>query len=105
MNKDSLQEIQILEQNLQNILLQKQMFQLELAEIEAAVKEVENSKDEVFKIVGQIMVKTDKEKITEELSNKQKLLDLRLKALQKQESSLEKRLETLKEKIMNPEKK
>ena len=50
-NSDSkIQEIQFLEQNLQNLLMQKQAFQMELSETQAALKELENSGEEVFKI-------------------------------------------------------
>ena len=40
-----IQEMQILEQNLQNFLLQKQAFQMELSETQSALKEIENSGD------------------------------------------------------------
>ena len=68
-NQDQkIQEMQLLEQNLQNILMQKQAFQMEQAETDSAVKEIESAGDEVFKIIGQLMIKSDKEKIKEELS-------------------------------------
>jgi prefoldin beta subunit len=96
-----LQEMQILEQGLQNILLQKQAFQMELSEAESALAEVETSKDDVFKIVGQLMIKTEKTKIIDELSNKKRLLDLRLKNLDKQESSMMEKLESLREEVID----
>lgn len=97
---DKAQEIQFLEQNMQNILLQKQAFQMELSETQEALKEVKNSKDEVFRIVGQIMIKSDREKVIEELSSKEKILDLRLKSLEKQESSLEEKLVSLRKELL-----
>ena len=87
-----IQEMQILEQNLQNILMQKQAFQMEIGENSAALKELENSGEEVFKIVGQLMIKTKKPKIKEELENKQKLLELRNKTLSDQEKALSEQL-------------
>mgnify|MGYP001573733989 CR=1 FL=1 len=38
--ENKMQEVQMLEQNLQNILLQKQAFQIELRETKAALKEL-----------------------------------------------------------------
>ena len=99
-----MQEMQLIEQSLQNILLQKQAFQMELSESKSALNEIQNSNDEVFKIVGQLMIRTDKKKITEELENKEKLLDLRLKSLDKQESSLLERLEKLRDEIIKAKK-
>lgn len=100
-----LKEIQILEQNLQNLLLQKQAFQIELSETQSALKELGNSGDEVFKIIGQLMIKTDKPQIKEELSNKEKILDLRVKAIEKQETSLVRQLDNLREELMKSMKK
>jgi len=101
MDNKKIQEMQILEQSLQNILLQKQAFQMELSETKTALDSVKNSGDEVFKIIGQLMIKSKKEAILDDLSNKKKLLDLRLKNLEKQEDSLTKQLEDLREEVLN----
>ena len=58
----NIQELQILEQNLQSIMMQKQAFQLELSEVENALEELKKSGDEVYKIVGQVMIKAKKAK-------------------------------------------
>lgn len=90
-----IQEIQMLEQNLQNLLLQKQAFNMELLETKSAKKEIENAGDDVFKIIGQLMIKSDKLKIGAELSNKEKLLELRVKSLEKQEILLTEKIDAL----------
>lgn len=95
-----IQEMQMLEQNLQNLLLQKQAFQMELSETQSALKEIENSDDEVFKVIGQLMIKTDKSKIKEELSNKEKILDLRMKTIEKQENSFMEKLNTARDELL-----
>ena len=83
-----IQEIQILEQKLQNLIFQKQAFQIELAETDSALKEIEKAGDEIFKIIGQLMIKTEKSKIREELLDKKKILELRIKSFEKQENFL-----------------
>jgi prefoldin beta subunit len=100
MKEEKIQQMQILEQNLQNLLLQKQAFQMELSETQSALKEIENSGEEVFKIIGQLMIKTDKSKIKQELSNKEKILGLRTKAIEKQESSLIEQLDKIREEVV-----
>ena len=92
-----IQEMHIIEQNLHNLLLQKQAFQIELTETSSALEEVESSTDEVFKIIGQLLIKTDKSKMKEELLNKKKMLELRLKTIEKQENSLTKQLNDIRE--------
>jgi prefoldin beta subunit len=99
-----IQEMQILEQSVHQILLQKQAFQMELSETQAALKELEKSDDEVFKIVGQLMIKTKKSEIKDELLSKEKILKLRVDNLSKQEDSLTKKMEEIRDKILDADK-
>ena len=94
-------EMQFLEQNLQNLLMQKQAFQIEMTETQSALNEINTAKDDVYKIIGSLMLKTEKAKLKDELTNKEKLLDLRLKTLEKQERNFTPKLEELREKIMD----
>ena len=98
--KEKIQEMQMYEQNFQNLMVQKQAFQIELSEVENALSEISKSKDDVFKMIGQIMIKADREKIEKELKQKKDLLSLRLKSIEKQESELTKEIEELKEDVM-----
>ena len=100
MDEKKIQEMQILEQSLQNTLMQKQAFQMELSETEAALGEIAKSGEEVFKIIGQLMIKTEKKKMQEELDNKKNVLGLRMKTLEKQETQLAKSLDSLREELL-----
>ncbi|MBU1129488.1 MAG: prefoldin subunit [Nanoarchaeota archaeon] len=104
MEKQKIQEMQFLEHNLQNLLLQKQSFQMELSEINSALKELENSGDETFKIIGQLMIKAEKPKILKELAEKQKILNLRIKTIQGQENSLAKQLDFFRKELLQSKK-
>ncbi len=98
--QDKIHELQHLEQNYQSLLMQKQAFQIELNETENAISEISRS-TEIFKTVGQIIVKADKESTKKDLERKKELLSLRLKSIEKQESELTKELEELKEEVMS----
>lgn len=98
--QEKIQELQIFEQNLQQFLIQKQAFQLELSETSSALAELENTKDDVYKIVGNIMIKSGKSEIQKELKEKKDIIDLRLKSLDKQESSLREKTDKLREEVM-----
>ena len=98
--ENKIQELQLLEQSLQNTLMQKQTFQMELSETQAALGELKNSGDEVFKIIGQLMIKSEKSKITDDLENKEKILNLRISTLEKQENSLTEKFEDLRKEIL-----
>ncbi len=104
MNEKKIQEMYMIEQSLQNILIQKQAFQMELSETKEALREIEKTGDDVFKIVGQLMIKKDKDSIKGDLSNKEKFLDLRLKTLEKQEISLSEQLEKAREEAIKTKK-
>ncbi len=98
--KQKIQEIQILEQNMQSLLMQKQAFQLELNETENALSEISSSKEDVFKLIGKIMIKTNKKKLEKELTKKKELLTLRLNSIEKQEKEFSEHLEELRKEIM-----
>lgn len=91
----------LLEQNMQNLLLQKQAFQMELAETDSALEELKNSGEEVFKIIGQLMIKSEKPKLVEELENKKRILELRLKSFEKQEKIFDDKIENLREGLID----
>ena len=105
MEQEKIQEMQMLEQTLQNLLMQKQSFQMELSETESALEAITSSGDEVFKIIGQLMIKVEKPKMKEELETKKKMIELRIKTMGNQESSLTEQLEKLREEIMKTAKK
>ncbi len=96
-----LQEMQLSEQALQSLLLQKQAFQLELSETENAISEVEKTSGDVFKVVGQVMVRKSKEEILDELKKRKEILELRVRSIEKQEENLRGKLEELKKEIMS----
>jgi len=94
-----IQELQLLEQRLQNFVMQKQTFQVELNETINAMEEVSKSKDEVYRILGGIMVKTDKETLSKELEEQKKVLELRIQSIEKQEKSIEEKSSALQSEI------
>jgi prefoldin beta subunit len=96
-----IQEVQIMEQNLQQLLMQKQAFQMELNETDFALEELKTAEGEVFKIVGgQVIIKSSREKLQKELEHKKELINLRLKNIDKQEEEFAGYVEKLREEII-----
>ncbi len=95
-----IQEMQIAEQSIQNLLVQKQVFQLELAETNNALEELKKSKDDAFKIVGNLMIKSNKADLEKELTRKKDLINLRIKSLEKQEKNLEEQLTKIRSEVL-----
>jgi len=103
--ESQIQELQMIEQNLQSILMQKQSLQLELGEIENALKEIQTAGDDIYKITGQIMIKSSKKDIEKDLKEKQNIISLRIKTLDEQEKTISKTSEELRKKVLSKIKK
>ena len=96
-----IQGLQMLEQGYQNIVFQKQSFQVEVNETNTALSEVEKSKSDVFRVLGQVMVKADKNSLKKELKEKADLLNLRMKTVERQELQMREEIERLRSEIMD----
>ena len=102
-NKDianKIQELQMIEQSLQGVIMQRQTLQFELNEASEALDELGSAKGDVFKVVGQIMIKAKKEDLKKDLESKKEIIDLKLKNFDKQEKSLKERLIKLRDEVM-----
>ena len=95
-----IQELQILEQSLQNLMLQKQAFQIELSETLNALSELSETKEEVYKIVGSVMLRAKKDQLIKDLEHKKGLIDLRIKNIEKQEDMLREKSLNLRDSII-----
>ena len=96
-----IQEIQVYEQGFQQLILQKKSFRYELEEILYALEELSKSEGEVFKIIaGQVVIRSEKNKLISELTNKKEIIELRLKNLDKQEEEYSSHIENIREEII-----
>ena len=95
-----IQELQILEQTVQNVLMQRQAFLLELNETNLALEELKTAGNEVYKIVGQLMLKTSKEESEKDLKSKKEILELKSKNLERQESGFKDKISKLRDEIL-----
>ena len=81
----------------------RKRFQMEtlLRDAEAALEELDKLEDDVcvYKSVGEILVKTNKQKAKAELSEKKEAFDLRLKTLKSQENLIKRQFENIQEEI------
>ena len=93
------QSLQFYEQNYQSLLMQKQAFQLESNETENALKEISESKGEIYKVFGRIMVQSDRSNLEKDLLKRKELINLRLKSIEKQAEELSKSIEKLRKEI------
>jgi|SRR3989344_3340500 len=95
-----IQELQLIEQNLSQLVMQKQNFQARLLENENASNELEQTKKQSYKIIGNLMVAMDKEDLKKDLNSEKEIFDLRIKNIEKQENKLKERAQDLQKEIL-----
>jgi|SRR3989338_340047 len=94
-----IEQLQLYEQSLQNFLAQRQQFQIQLIEIESALRELEKT-DKAYKLVGNIMVSSKKDDLKKELLSKKETTELRIKSMEKQESQIKEKATKLRTEVM-----
>ncbi|MFC1752920.1 prefoldin subunit beta [Thermoproteota archaeon] len=97
--QEKINQLSMMEQSLQQFLAQKQQMQAQLLEVESALEEIEKT-DSAFKIVGNIMVATDKASLKEDLDKKKELAELKIKTVEKQEDKLREKTQELQAEVM-----
>jgi len=99
--QEQLMRLQQLQQTLQSVASQKQQVELELNETDKALTELEKSTDDtpVYKSVGSILVKSNRQTLLTELKERKELMATRVTVLGKQEDRTRERLKEIQEKL------
>ncbi len=99
-DEQKISQLQLLEQNVQNFLMQRQQFQAQLSEIESALSELKDAKQS-YKIVGNIMVDSSKADLEKDLKRKKEVIELRIKNIEKQEGSIKEKQKKIQEEVLS----
>jgi prefoldin beta subunit len=99
--QEQLVRLQQLQQTLQAVVTQKQQLEIELTEADRAVAELEKLSDEtpVYKSVGSILVKYDRQLLANELKEKKELYNTRVTVLGRQEERTREKIKELQQKL------
>jgi len=99
--REQLVRLQQLQQTLQSVVSHKQQLELEKAEIEKAISEIEKSSDDtpIYKNLGSILIRCDKQKLLSELKERSELTETRVTVLGKQEERTRTRLKELQQRL------
>ncbi|BFI75178.1 MULTISPECIES: prefoldin subunit beta [Sulfolobaceae] len=94
-------KLQQLQDQLNRLLTEKNVIDSELREVNKILQELSQlpAGTTVYKIVGNLLVKTDKETVQKELDDRKEILELRSRTYQKQENLLRTQLEDLQKKV------
>ncbi len=99
MNSNNFEQLQLIQQNLQNVLLQKQQIQTQILEYNSALQELKTT-ETAYKIVGKIMFAASKEELNKDLNEKKEVAEVRLKNFVQQEEKLQQEMDSLQKEVM-----
>ncbi len=102
--QENIGRLQLMEQQAQTLVMQRQQFQSQLFELENALKELEGT-DTAYKIIGNIMVSSKKETLEKELKQKKEIVELRVKNIENEEKKVREKAKKLQEEVLTALKK
>jgi prefoldin beta subunit len=99
--QEELVRLQQLQQTLQAVVSQKQQLEMDMTETDRAVAELEKIAGEspVYKSVGSILVKADRQVLLSELKERKELLNTRVTVLGRQEERTRERIKDIQQKL------
>lgn len=94
-------QFQQIQKNLEALIKQRMQLEMQLRELENAEKELEKVKagESVYKNVGNLIIKTEKEKALSEIKEKKETYDIAIKRLKSQEETYQQKLKELEKSI------
>ena len=100
MASSKISQLQLLQQNLQGVMQQKQQLETDLIETESALAQVESSTHS-YRIIGKIMVTVSSHDLVGELQERKATLQMRITNFVRQEDKIKENLETLQQEVLS----
>jgi len=99
--KNQLAQLQQIQQQAQAIAVQKNQVEITLKETDLALEELEKVDADavVYRAIGDLLIRTERDKTKESLKEKKDTLDLRMQTLARQEERAQKRFQQLQEQL------
>ncbi len=97
--QERIQRLQQLQNTMQQLLIQRQRIEMEMAESDKALQVLNEIADEtkVYRSVGAVLVEKPRDKVIKELEERKEFLEMRVKVLQRQEDKTKEKLTSLQE--------
>jgi len=100
MEEEMIAEFQNYQQELQNVVIQKESFRLQSMEAAKALEELQKTNQKTaYKIIGNIMVNKPVEEIKKDLEEAKESIELKIKSLEKNEERISNKLKELQSKL------
>jgi prefoldin beta subunit len=97
--QEKMQRLSMMQHTLTTYQNQKQGYQQSLLESESALQEIDAS-PEIYRIIGNVIVKKTSADVKKELEEKCETLQLRIQSIEKQEKQLEEKAKALQDEVV-----
>jgi len=99
--QEQIARLQQLQQTLEVVTAQKQQLEIDLAETNRALSELEKVDDQavIYKSIGGLMLKTERKKMIDELTERREVLNTRITVLDRQEKRTRDHTQELQQKL------
>ena len=100
MSSAKITQLQLLQQNLQNVISQKQQMDGQLVELDSALSELKTT-NQAYKIVGKLMIAAPKETLISELGQQKEIVEVRIKNFTKQQEKLKSQIDETQQEVVS----
>ncbi len=99
--QQAIMQLQTWQQQAQSMAMQRESLTIQKIELEKALEELKKAgeKEDVFKAVGPVLIKSTKSALVKELTEKKETTDLRLKSVEKQDAKIHEKIKEVQEKL------
>jgi prefoldin beta subunit len=99
--QNQIAQLSQVQQQAQALATQKMQVEMVLREADMALEELENLEEEpvIYKTVGEILIRSKKNEVKTDLSEKKETYELRLKTIERQEERIQRRAQQLQQQV------
>lgn len=97
---DTVNQLQLLQQNLESLLEQKKVLQEQLFELDSAKQSLPGAK-KAYKIVGKLLIAKETDSLTMELEEEHKQLELHMSEIEAQEQAIKEKMRTVQKELLD----
>ena len=99
--QQSIIQLQTLQQQENSLAMQQEGLTIQKIELEKALDELKKitDKEDVYKAIGPVLIKSTKAALQKELGEKRETADLRLKTIEKQDEKIHEKIKELQDKL------
>ena len=99
MNEAIVHQLQLLQQNVESLVSQKNILQEQLFELDSALKSLPGS-PKSYKIVGKLLINKDVVTLVAELNIEKQNLELQMQEIELQENSVQEKMQKLQQELV-----